>query len=220
MSIEVGLISLISNILFKDVRHWVWNRFGRTDPSELVKIRQKWKEEIQSHLHSMGDDLGYVDTIIRDIKRVDNYPNADDRKKGISPWFRVGILGIYHRGLQVVLRIEGLKYEEDEGGWRYCDYQAGEEKDINAYLVGRIPFERIVSIDWEGDEYYNYPHVYCHFTSKSKEPYEELIFCEKRKLDRFTYYSDLTRYDDVRRLTKRLKKWGYSDLRSSTEDVI
>jgi hypothetical protein len=106
----------------------------------------------------------------------------------------------------VGLRIEGLKYEERHKGWRYCDHQSGEEKDINAYLVGLIPFERIVSIDWHGDEYYGLPHVYCRFSSKRREPYEEIVFCEKRKLDRFVYYSEIAKQDQVLRLSKKLRK--------------
>src|SRR6185503_8446149 len=116
----------------------------------------------------IDDSVGYGEAIIRDVRRADLYPEVDRDRKGISPWFRVGLLGLYHRGLQVGLRIEGLCYDEPAGGWRYSNYKSGEKPDINAFLVGRIPFERIVTVDWDGDEYYGFPHVYCRFASKRK----------------------------------------------------
>ncbi len=201
--VEGGLVSAAYRV-GRDLLAWLVPK--RTPPDEVVRLRQKWKGEIESHLRWIDDTVGYGEAIVRDVKRVDAYPNVDDKRKGISPWFRVGLLGTYHRGLQVGIRIEGLKYEQGEKGWRFCNFQAGEDKDVNAYVVGLIPFERIVTIDWQGDEYYGSPHVYCHFTSRRREPYEEVVLCEKRKLDRSVYYSEIAKYDQVARLSKKLAR--------------
>jgi hypothetical protein len=150
-----------------------------------------------------------MEVIIRDSKRIDNYPSTSEKGRRISSWFSVGIIGTYHRGLMVFLKLEGLKYEENKKAWRYCDYINGEDHDINASLIGLIPFERIVSIDWEGDEYYRCPHIYCHFISESKEPYEELIFCQKRVTGQFVDYPEVAKHNDVRKLSKKLKKGNY-----------
>jgi len=37
--------------------------------------------------------------IIRNVKRIDNYPEADDNKKDISSWFKAGLMGTYHKGI-------------------------------------------------------------------------------------------------------------------------
>lgn len=207
MAFEIGLLSPLYN-LAKDLLRWLLKKLEKEDPARTMELRQKWKAEIQGHLRWIDDVVGYGEAIIRDVRRADLYPQVDAQGKGISPWFRVGLLGLYHRGLQVGLRIEGLRYDEPAGGWRYSDY--GEQPDVNAYVVGRIPFERIVSVDWDGDEYYGFPHVYCRFTSKRKEPYEEVVFCERRRLDHIVYYSEITRYDDVSNLSKRLKVGHYA----------
>lgn len=204
--IEWGFLSPAYRIA-KDLLGWLWPK--QVSPEEVVRLRRKWREELERNLRWIDDAVGYGEAIIRDVERVDFYPQIEEKRKGISPWFKVGLLGLYHRGLQVGLRIEGLKYEEIYKGWRYCDFQKGETEHINAYLVGRIPFERIVSIDWKGDEYNSVPHVYCHFSSKQREPYEDLIFCEKRRLDRFVYYSEIAKNDQVKKLSKKLKKGHY-----------
>jgi hypothetical protein len=195
-------MSLVYNAL-KDFYRWIAGRSKTLPPEEVARLRQKWKDEIERRMKWMDDPAGYGEAIIRDVKRIDLYPHSDDQKKGISPWFKVALLGTYHRGLQVGLRIVGLKYEQHEKAWRFCNYGHGEKPDINAYLVGLIPFERIVNIDWEGDEYDNVPHFYCHFTSKKKEPYEEIIICEKKSPGKHEYYSEIAKYDEVRKLSKK-----------------
>ena len=97
------------------------------------------------------------------MRRIENYPDAND-KKGISPWFRVSLVGTYHRGIQVGLRWTDLTMHSDGENYRRTNYKAGEKGDIKALLIGLIPFEDIENIDWEGDEYYDYPHIYCYFS--------------------------------------------------------
>ncbi len=200
MLFEYGLISPVYNEI-KNFFRWEKGKKGMT-PVETIYARQMWKKEIEEHLLT-GE---YGEVIIRDIRRVDTYPNVKEKGKGVSSWFGVGILETCHNGLKVRLRLEGLKYEEKKKEWRYYDYKEGEKPDLNAHLAGLIPFERIVSIDWEGDEYYRCPHIYCHFTSKHKKPYEELIFCEKRGDGQFTYYEEIAKYHNIRKLSKKQKK--------------
>lgn len=58
---------------------------------------------------------GYAsEVIIRDLARVDAYPEVDDRPWGISPWFKVEGRDLYHRGLEVFLSVENLREFERE----------------------------------------------------------------------------------------------------------
>ena len=47
------------------------------------------------------------------------------------------------------------------------------------------------------------PHIYCHFDTNRKEPYEKLAFCEKRELNEISFYTEICLYDPVRKLSKR-----------------
>lgn len=137
------------------------------------------------------------------MKRVDNYPNDDDKRKGISTWFRVGLLGTYHRGIQVLLRIDKLTKDRQFNKWRYTDYKAGENGDLKVFLVGFILFENIEAVDWGGDEYYGFPHIYCYFSAKSKEPYEKVVFCVEKYLDDAPFYSEVADYKSVDKFSKK-----------------
>lgn len=135
---------------------------------------------------------------------MDSYPDIDEKDKGISPWFRVGLLGLYHRGIQVLLRYEGIIFDQTHNGWRFYRYNE-EEPDVRAIIVGKIPFDAIVEIDWVGDEYYPVPHIYCRFRQKKKEPYEEVVFVEKKIGTHRPFYVDICKYEGVIKLSKKLK---------------
>ena len=190
----------------KDLLKFVQSKQKGLSPEEIVRRRQKWKDEIKEKFQWIDDKVGYGEIIIRDVKRNDLYPEIEEKKKDISSWFRVGYLGTYHRGIEVGLGIEELIYEEKYKAWRFADYKNKEEGDLNAYIVGLIPFECITNIDWNGDEYYSCPHIYCNFLSRKKEPYEEIVFCEKRWSDKLVYYHEIAKYEQVVKFTKEFKK--------------
>ncbi len=144
----------------KDLLKFVHSKQKGLNPEETVKRRQKWKDKIKEKFQWIDDKLGYGQIIIRDVKRNDMYPEAEEKEKGISPWFRVGYFGTYHRGIKVGLSIHELIHEEKYKAWRFADYKNKEEGDLNADIVGLIPFEYIANIDWNGDEYYTHAHIY------------------------------------------------------------
>ena len=122
---------------------------------------------------------------------MDNYPDIDDKAKGISPWFRAGLVGTYHKGALIGLRWTTLTADA-KGDWRFTDYKRGETGEIKVILIGNVPFENIESVDWRGDEYYAFPHLYCYFDARRKEPYEKLAFCEKREMNDIPFYTEVS----------------------------
>jgi hypothetical protein len=116
------------------------------------------------------------EAIIRDLKRLDSYPDVDERNKGISSWFKVELKDLYHRGIEAFISFpRELVMDEKQGKWRFAKSDEEKEK-ILAYPVGRVPFDCIEEIDWEGDEYYPIPHIYCRFEMQDGQPYEEIVF--------------------------------------------
>ena len=161
------------------VIEWIVGQFKKPDPVAILKRRDELRKEFEQKL-PRRDKYGVAgDAIIRDIKRVDNYPETDEEGKGVSPWFKVEVKGLYHRGLEVFMSWPKSINQGDDGEWSFCHYK--DPGAVTAYTVGRMPFDLIQHVDWEGDEYYPNVHVYCQF--KNGEPYEEVLFYRKSSPD-------------------------------------
>jgi hypothetical protein len=115
------------------------------------------------------------------IRRLGNdvYPEIDDRP-GISSWFKVELFDFYHNGIKVILRIESGAIEHSFGfsgnmAWALTSHKTDIDhtrfKPINIWCLGLIPFRNIRTYDLAGDEYYNFPHLYCEFNI-DEMPYE------------------------------------------------
>ena len=196
--IEYFSASFIYNLV-RDVFQWA----KRPSPADVIRLRQKWKTEFETNLRKRQHDGLRADAIVRDVKRFDSYPDLEDKQRGISPWFRVGLLDTYHKGIQIGLGWDKIK--KTERGWRSVDHTNGESDGTTVMLIGYIPYEKIESVDWDGDEYYGYPHIYCHFSARKKQPYERLALCtENQNPGGNKFYSEVADYAAVRHLNKRL----------------
>lgn len=170
--------------LFKDLLAYMRGMHRGLTPVKRIELRQKWKSQFEEKLFETNRKKLRKDIIIRDVKRVDDYPNLNPEEKGISPWFRVGLVDTYHKGIMV-----GMEWREVVGQ--------------NCLLVGYIPFENIEAVDWRGDEYYNFPIVYCHFDEKDKQPYERLAYCEEKHLNDIPFYTEVISFEEASKLKKK-----------------
>ncbi|WP_455756708.1 hypothetical protein [Sulfurimonas sp.] len=167
----------------------------RLTKEETIQKREHWRKIFEEKLLENRIKKLTTDIIIRDVDRVDSYPETSD-EAGISPWFKVGLLETYHRGIKVALRIGELVEANDS--YRFQDYVNGEKGNIKVWMVGEIPFESIETVNWTGDEYYHKPHIFCHFEHNQNEPYERIIFCEERELQPgIKYFSEIIDYETV-----------------------
>lgn len=165
----------------------------QTTNAEKIKRRVELKTEFQKKL-VWNTHLKVFDTaIIRHIDRADNYPNVDN-KKGVSPWFRLEVKGFYHKGIEVFIGFSSARVVNEN--WQFC-----KSKDKNAatvFIIGKIPFDLIETVDWSGDEYYAEPHIYLHYNRKRKEPYEQIFIAKKTFLpDGDFYYDEIGTYDQL-----------------------
>jgi hypothetical protein len=98
---------------------------------------------------------------------------------------------------------------EGENKWRYRDWIKGEDGE-KFWSVGFIPYENVVDVNWDGDKYYNYPHVFCHFDGQRKQPYERVAYCQKFELDGVPYFREIVESMQVHKASRkfRLKYFG------------
>lgn len=170
-----------------------WPRFGkksRLTAEKKIEARDKWRPIFEKFFREMAQQDAGTDAIIHDVDRVDIYPK-NDGKKGISSWFRVGLMGTYHRGILLGLRWLYIT-QQPNGTWQETTKEDGAQKVI---LLGELPYDAIESVNFDGDPYYNKPHLFCHFEFK-REPYERLYYGDPFKLmdSHQTYYKEVAEY--------------------------
>ncbi|MEZ5847337.1 MAG: hypothetical protein R3C70_11375 [Geminicoccaceae bacterium] len=188
--------------LTKDAVRYLRGLRKKRTPAEQIALQGRWKPVLEEIIFDNWRSNLRKDVIIRDVERLDNYPETTE-KRGISPWFRVGLIDTYHRGILVGLRWDKL-VEMEKGHWRFPYHQKNEEGDLTVILAGKIPYESIEYVDSNGDEYYNYPHIYCHFEHK-KEPYESVDFyVEEQNPGGRKFYSQIADYQTVCRASRKL----------------
>jgi hypothetical protein len=175
-------------------------RKRRLTPQEVLTLRAKWKGPFTEWLQLRNHEKLRTDVIIRDVKRIDIYPNSKEGK-GISAWFRSGVIDTYEKGIMLGLGTHELMYDQQKDVYYFPP--KGERGSVKLMFAGFVPFEGIESVDWEGDQYYSYPHIYCYFDQKDKQPYERLSFCERRTLDGHVYFTEIVPFEDVQRETKK-----------------
>ncbi len=110
----------------------------------------------------------------------DAYPDIEESPGIISSWFKVEVFDFYHNGIKVILGIECGAIEVSFGfagnmHWAITSYKADIDdtrfRRINIWRLGLIPFRNIRTYDLAGDEYYNFPHLYCEFNC-NEMPFE------------------------------------------------
>lgn len=193
----------------KDVAVRFAPRKRRLTPEQALEYHARWRpvfEKIvsENHRRSLRRDV-----IIRDVKRHGEYPEIDKRKKGPSPWLRVGLIGTYHGGILVGFSWQGL-IPIGEGEYRGLDYESdASEQALILLMAGEIPFEQIEQVNELGDEFYTFPQIFCHFTIKG-EPYRRVFFCEEHESAYGPpYYVEIADMKSVRRNTKlHRSRWG------------
>jgi hypothetical protein len=149
------------------------------------------KPATENYVATRVEVIEFEEIIIRDIKRMDDFPNVEQDSVGISEWFKLDVLGFYDRGIEVFLS-DSRSAVQTEDGWRLLPFLEHPPDAIYTACVGRIPFHFIERIDWSrSDPYYFAPHFYCHFIGPLRGPYEDVIYKAKLYPRVSEYYSEL-----------------------------
>ena len=83
-----------------DLVSWLSSRRRRLTDEQKVQLKAKWKPRVEEHLRAWHRDQLRHDVIVHDVKRGQEYPEALGGK-GISSWFRVGLVDTYHDGTEM-----------------------------------------------------------------------------------------------------------------------
>lgn len=180
VDVEIITSSVLETILYSKHPDLLYTFFGidllsrRSATVARLKRRLRMKKEVEKNRNSQ---LFQHDILIRDVHR-DIYPEQEFNSPNISPWFKVEFCRTYHRGISFYIHIDEVFVNKKSGKWELSNYKEVVSDDwvkINALTIGNIPYDNIVDIDYDGDEYYPYPHIYCEFNNLG-QPYEEVWY--------------------------------------------
>ncbi len=199
----------ISGSLIYSVAKDLWKRLRghrrRLSKPEILALRAKWQDEIQQKLWDRKTQGILGDVIIRDVARLDMYAEVRP-SAGISAWFKAGIAGTYHRGILVGLNYWEMNQNSD-GVWRRHIPEIDSNFELTCLLIGKIRYENIEMINWEGDEYYSDPHIYCHFVERKGQPYEGLYYGERVEMGNgHIYFREIEEYEKAKKASKAARK--------------
>ena len=206
-------------------RYKSWKRLHRPPPKELIDRRVKMCEEIEknlqwsrsyidspateTHLATRIEITDFEEIIVIDISRMNEFPKIDEHGVGISPWFKVDVVGFYHKGIEVFLSDSRkvIRAADPDGSlsWRLLKEKEDEDSDYGIYAmsIGRIPFDFIESVDWSrSDGYYNAPHFYCRFAGPLRGPYEDVVY-------KANLYPEVSRHYHDLDLRNESYEWGF-----------
>ena len=207
MPMEFGAVGAAKVLLDvgKSVYRWSRGRRAALTNVEIVELRAKWKPIFDEHLAiCRRDNLGR-DVNVRDIKRVDEYPDA--------AWFRAGLVGTNESGILLLESWVSLDSEVIELLQLKGIALQNAQEPGNAALIGYVRFEQVVSVNWNGDDYNSRPSLFLHFDSK-RGPYSRFAICRRKTMDgpgnqQIEWHSEICDLDAYRDACSKLGKKPY-----------
>jgi hypothetical protein len=166
-------------VIFRKFR----GRRGALTAEETVAQKYKWKPIIEQWLFECRRDGIGRDVTVRDVKRLDKYPETDENDRGISPWFRSGLVGTYDGGILLLLRWVTLR-KEALAHLKLPHFERSSAFPEGKFaLIARVAYAQIVEFDQHGDDYSSRASLYLHFDGRREGPYDKFLICKKNVND-------------------------------------
>ncbi|WP_157530938.1 SMEK domain-containing protein [Hymenobacter norwichensis] len=172
-----------------------------------LALRSKMKKKLQRTVHQSEWEhaayepwirFKYHNIIVRNVEDR-SFPEVRDTPAGqMSSWFKGEFWDFYENGLELISQGgSGEAIFDKHGNWDILHWNNDTRRDNPDYTVVhcnqflRIPYDYIVSLDMEVDQYHGYPSLYVEYL-KDGMPYEEIVYGQAGvyKLKQRTRYFD------------------------------
>ncbi len=145
-----------------DFTRWVLAVIRKQDRRQIVEHRVRVRAELLAKLPARSEHGFLTEIIVRDVARLDRY--GDPGSGRTAPEIRLVLEEVNEDGIEVAsFPMLSAVRTQDGDNWRFVAPDEAVEGQVAVYAVGRIPFEFIERIDWYGDGWHPFPHVYCRF---------------------------------------------------------
>ncbi|REG82022.1 SMEK domain-containing protein [Algoriphagus antarcticus] len=121
-----------------------------------------------------------------------SYPELVENEKGYNNWMKLELWDFYPNGLEFVVQYSKKVVVKNGKDWRFA--LNNEEGALNCCLFLRLPYENIVELEMETDDYNSYPTIFVEYLNDDS-PFEQEVYGligfykrEKMQKPRKTYY--------------------------------
>lgn len=152
-----------------------------------IALKKKMKKELlreidskywEKAMYEPAIRFRYRNIIVRSVVN-DTFPNDHDDEDRISNWFKGEFWNFYDNGIEFI-GMGGKAIFDKDGHWdllERCDDNREKKKEytvVEYWSFYRIPYDYIVELDMEVDQYYGLPALYVEY-AKDGMPYEEIL---------------------------------------------
>jgi len=135
-------------------------RFGR-EGLEVEKIRPRVIK-----LRDKYEFYGWA--VIRDINRLDSYPDDEKTANNLGSWFEAWVERLSFGGLEIVSLPPKGSMVRDEMENQFRRAKIEDKNQMSIFDGGVILFDDIIDVDWKSNDSFDScfrrgPHVYCDF---------------------------------------------------------
>jgi len=116
----------------------------------------------------------------------EQYPNSNEPDDyGEYTWFNAEIKSLYFKGIEFIIGIEEIQVFDDYSWSIIKDEEELTGNLVKVGKIGQISFTDIIDYDVDGDEFGNYPHIFCDFKYEGT-PFENTYYYNLNKT--FEYF--------------------------------
>lgn len=194
--VDVWTSSVIETKLYSDYHDLLFSYFGislsskRNDIIATVRrnisLKHKMKRDFYKDQKERNPDVRerickpYENFICNHIliRSIDDvcYPENNLLVGGHYAYQKSKIYNFYHNG--IIVFASALVKEIVVK--RHIDDNSYEPEKILAYEFGYLPYNNIIDYDIDGDEFYQFPHLFCDFSGRD-HPYEFIRYAEENE---------------------------------------
>lgn len=196
-----------------------WRSRRSLSPESVFEARERWRSKFEDEVHR-GHRHGGRDCYIVNAGRLNEYQTSgvdwlSRLLRRPSAWFRAGFSQAHADSFLCGLGVAYVKKVGDR--WQETlDHEYSDARKL--FVIGYIPYEWIMHVDWNGDEYTNKPVIYCRFWGKKGSPFRSVSYCRTGQIDDHPeFYVDVASLEEVRRPTRRETRAHYEGLRKKWE---
>jgi hypothetical protein len=130
-------------------------------------VRHKRRDEIKENL---GNE---PEVVVVNYKKYNKYPEPEKRLFGwsTSNWLKLEVKGLHDRGFEGYARVDTVVVRKGKA-------RSVKKGGRKVFVVGRIPYERIVAFDWTPDPAYSAPRFYVAYTWR-RRVFSEVVLYEE-----------------------------------------